>query len=243
MAPRARVFTIGNAREKISEKLRKAAGKGAATFVTASAAPEKRAVFDQAVGEMISEKRVVLNSSTAKPKYYLPEFAPSPSKAAEKIEQFAAIQHPLVLALAGFKKALAADEKPFLAEAIQSLEAEKRLLQLRCGRSLVFAHADSLRAMLGISAGSGPARSVDPATMREAYLALVRRTGFPDVEISALQRETGIDMAALKAWLLAEREQGRANLYLGDWSLADERKRAGAIELRGERYLLVRLEE
>jgi hypothetical protein len=48
-------------------------------------------------------------------------------------------------------------------------------------------------------------------------------------------------MEALKSWLLAEHQHGRAVFGLGDWSLADAETRAGLIELRGDRYLFVRL--
>src|SRR5260221_4040307 len=97
--------------------------------------------------------------------------------------------------------------------------------------------------MLGTPApGDAIAWNVSDSTVRRSYEDLVRLAGFPDVEIATLQRQSGVPMAALKEWLLAEHQGGRAIFGIGDWSLADEATRAGVIELRGDRYLLVRLE-
>ncbi len=68
--------------------------------------------------------------------------------------------------------------------------------------------------------------------------------GFPDVKISALQHALGPSGAtALAAHLTALWREGRATLSLGDWSLASEETRAAAVELDGEKYLLVRLDD
>lgn len=68
--------------------------------------------------------------------------------------------------------------------------------------------------------------------------------GLPDVKISAL----GLALAPVEAAGLADRlralwREGRVTLSLGDWSLADEATRRAAVELAGERYLLVRMEQ
>jgi hypothetical protein len=88
-----------------------------------------------------------------------------------------------------------------------------------------------------------PPEEIDSDRIREAYRALADQSGFTSVKIAALQREAGTTLVALQQWLLAEYQQGRAVLSFGDWSLSDEATRAAAIELRGERYLLVKLLE
>ncbi len=89
-----------------------------------------------------------------------------------------------------------------------------------------------------------PAESADDpddATLFLAYTRLVRESGgFPDVKIAHLRSATG--HAPLAGRLIALWREGRATLSLGDWSLADETTRAAAVELDGEKYLLVRLD-
>jgi hypothetical protein len=147
-----------------------------------------------------------------------------------------------LLALADFKKALAAHEKALLAEAVQWLSEDRRLVRLVRGKVFVFAHAASLRAALFQNHADSKPEEIDRQKVREAYHALTMKTGFPAVEIAALQRESGAEMVALKTWLMGEHRNGRAVFALGDWSLADDTMRRGAVELRGDRHLLVRLE-
>ena len=256
MPSRKPSLTAEQARTKIADKLRKAGDKGVTGFVTAKTSSEQQALYAEVLGEMLASASVARISGGPKPKYFAREFAPNAARAGAKIEQYAALKHPLLLAPAGLKKALSPVEKPFLAEAIQRLQSDLRLIRLRYGKAFVYAHADSLRAVLGTAISHvAPASAtpeppllhpasvtgLDPRKVREGYRSLVGRTGFPDVEIAALHREAGGTLSDFKAWLLAELHAGRADLYLGDWSLADEATRAAAIEAGGERYLLVRL--
>jgi len=86
-----------------------------------------------------------------------------------------------------------------------------------------------------------------PELSREQVLAAYRKVkacvGFSNVEICEILKELGVKMTMLKAFLLEESRQGRAVLSLGDWSLSSEETRAAAIEIQGNRYLLVRLNE
>ncbi|MEI9894856.1 MAG: hypothetical protein WDN28_13470 [Chthoniobacter sp.] len=240
MASSVRNLTPEEARRKITEKLRKGGTKGAGSPVTPKMPADKRIVFEQALEEMAATGLIVALPTATKPKYFLREFAPSAETAAVKIERYAESKHPTLLAQTQLKTALSPIEKPFLVQAIQALESQVRLIRLLRGKAFVFAHADSLRAALGVTT---KAPIFDPQAVRRAYHTLVTRTGFRDVEIAALQRESGAPLAELKEWLQAEHHDGRADFYFGDWSLSDAQTREGAIELRGERYLLVRLEE
>ncbi len=61
-----------------------------------------------------------------------------------------------------------------------------------------------------------------------------------NVNISALQERSGIDMETLKEYLLLASREGWAVLGTGDWSLSSDAVRAGAVQLRGEPHLMVR---
>ena len=100
----------------------------------------------------------------------------------------------------------------------------------------------SIAQTVTASSPESPPSEISADTIRRTYHDLVRLSGFPDVEIAALQRHAGVPMGALKDWLLTEHQHGRATFSTGDWSLASETVRAGVIDMRGERYLLVHLE-
>jgi hypothetical protein len=236
-------FTLEAARAEVLAKMSKAGAKGATSPVTAKTQEPKRSLYGQALDALEAESAIYVDRSKAKPKYFACEHAPSVPRAAGKMEQLAARQHPALLTAPELKKALNANEKTLAAKAVESLEADRRLVKLIRKTSSVYAHGDSLRAMLGAGLQAEvPLAKVSGGAVRQSYENLVRLTGFPDVEIAALQRQSGVSMAALKDWLLAEHRAGRAIFGLGDWSLADEATRAGVIDLRGDRYLLVRLE-
>lgn len=93
---------------------------------------------------------------------------------------------------------------------------------------------------------------VDPAAaatslteLLAAYKRAVRVSGgFPDVKISTLRASlAGESAGSLDQRLRTLWSGGLVTLSLGDWSLASEEMRAAAIELDGERYLLVRFED
>jgi hypothetical protein len=236
-------YTLDQARQDVLEKLRGAGAKGGSP--PAAKTEPKRSLLLQAVEELETERAIFADRTVKKPKFFLIEFAPTAESVAGKIEQLAALKHPELLGLPELKKAAKKLEQTFFAEAIQQLESSRRLLKLRRKTAALYAHGESLRGALGEARNSAPSSSAPFAeqAVRKAYRELLRDTGFPDVEISALQAATGAPMEPLKEWLRAEHRHGRAVFGLGDWSLASEQARAGVIELRGDRYLVVRLEE
>ncbi|HEY3899960.1 MAG TPA: hypothetical protein VGM54_15235 [Chthoniobacter sp.] len=241
-------FTLETARAELLAKVIKAGAKGANSPVTAATKEPKRSLFTQALETLEAEGKIYVDRSKTKPKYLSIEYAPSIEGAATRMEQLAARLHPALLTLPELKKALSKSELAMAGEALIALETDRRLVRLLRKSSAVYACGNSLRAMLGIDSQRQlppvelPSREISGEAIRRTYGDLVRLTGFPDVQISTLQHHAGVPMDALKGWLLTEHQNRRAIFSTGDWSLANDAVRAGVIDMRGERYLLVRLE-
>ncbi len=175
------------------------------------------------------------------------EHAPTPEAVAARLLALAPRgELPALWSRAELARRLTAAERPALDAALARLQADRQVLALRQGKSAVWVFAGPLRGWLDGSAvveeAAGP---LERATLDNAYQQLVRESGgFPDVKISALKAALGPAAAGgtLAAELVACWRRGEGTLSLGDWSLASEETRAAAVELNGEKYLLVRLE-
>ena len=245
-------------REAILAKLRKAGAKGAAAFSGAKASSTARAALEREAAALESEGAIVIDRHGAKRKYYLKEFARKLEPVCARLEEFAAAKYPQALSESEFKKALAKEEKDLFDRALYWLEGQREIVRLRHGKIILFASARGFRQSLGGELSEIPvadslpesavitepitsSEDIDAGRFHEAYRLLAEQSGFPSVKIAALRRESGASLAGVHRWLLDEYRQGRAVFSFGDWSLSDEATRAGAIELRGERYLLVKL--
>ena len=170
--------------------------------------------------------------------------------AARLVGLFAAEEWPALWKEGELKRRLAAAERPLVAAALARLQEERQVLALRQGKSVFYLFAGPLRGWLDHAPGGRGTESrvveaaVEPGELFAVYARLVRASGgFPDVKIAALLATLDPASAeALSARLTDLWREGRATLSQGDWSLADEATRAAAVELQGERYLLVRLE-
>jgi hypothetical protein len=232
-------LNLETARAKALGKITKAGAKGATSPATAKTGEPDRSLYAQALSELEAERVIFADRSKTAAKYFLIEFAPNSAGVADKMDRAAAIKHPTLLTAKDLEKGLSKLELACSREALATLESNRRLVRLLKGASVVFAHGDSLRAVLGVApTAAATTTSVPSEAIRDSYANLVRLYGFPGVEIAALQSQSGVSMAALKEWLLEEHRAGRVVFGLGDWSLADETTRAGVIELRGDRYLL-----
>jgi hypothetical protein len=136
------------------------------------------------------------------------------------------------------KLGLTKDEVPLLATALRSLGERGSLtaLEYPAAKPVTL----YLAATTAAPAAPPAPPAFSPARVRDAYQALMRRSGFPAVSISRLASEAGAGLEALKAFLREEYTAGRIVLSLGDWSIASEEDRRGVIELHGQRYLQVR---
>ncbi len=155
---------------------------------------------------------------------------------------------------AELRRKLPAHEQSLLGTALDHLQEARQIVPLRHGRNAFVAFAGPVRVWLeddvadAAPAVDSPASvpvetagDLDDAELFFAYSRVVRESGgFPDVKIAGLQRVAG--KGPLAGRLVALWREGRATFSLGDWSLADETTRAAAVELDGEKYLLVRLD-
>ncbi len=147
---------------------------------------------------------------------------------------------PTLWSRAELSRRLTPAERPQLDAALTRLQEDRQLLGLSQGKGMYYVFAGPMRGWL-----AGSAMVAAPPLLGETYRRLVRESGgFPDVKISALRAALDPTAAGtLAAELVAAWRRGDATLSLGDWSLASEETRAAAVELDGEKYLLVRFEE
>ncbi|HEV7402930.1 MAG TPA: hypothetical protein VGO11_08395 [Chthoniobacteraceae bacterium] len=241
----AREPSADEVRELILAKVQAAGAGGAPSLHGAKVSDTVRALFVAAVESLEAAEQVFVDRRKAKPRFYAwavrPVF-PSAESVAEELLAFAATRFPVLTGAADFKKLLAKDKEKAAvqADAIARLVEQKRLLAFTHAggkkQTPLYVAATSVRELLG---GETPL----PADIPAAYAELVRRTGFPAVMLSELQRESGVDLPTLHRWARGEHQAGRVVLSLGDWSLASAAQRAAVLEIYGERYLQVRLLE
>lgn len=238
-AKAARPFTVDDARASALEKALRAGTKGVLSFFPPKTPEEKKAVWVAAVEALEREGAIIADRRNAKARFFAREHAPVfPTAESVALKLAAAAREMELLSAADLKKALGREEKSLFLEALDRALAEKRLLEMRRKASVFYVGAEGLRTALG---GAARRDAFSPERVRELYAELVRSSGFPDVPISALQQASGAGKAELEAWIRQEHLQGRIVLSLGDWSLADEARRAAAVEIGGDRYLYLRL--
>jgi hypothetical protein len=260
-----KTFSVEQARAQIVAKLEKAGAKGALSPVTAKTAPQKLAALERALAELEAAHEIFVDRRKPKERYYFWAVRPpipTRESVAAALEAFAEREFPRLLSPADLKDALGKDKEAqsFIFRAFELLAAERRLIVLRYQPSKkktveLYAHLESLRKALDPVASTSLKEITAPSTdatltappplspefIHVAYQTIAEQTGFPAVPISSLQQGCAVPLDALKSWLVEEYKNGRAVLSSGDWSLADETKRAAAVEINGERYLLVRL--
>jgi hypothetical protein len=120
---------------------------------------------------------------------------------------------------------------------------------IKVGGSNCVALATNLKALLRDDA-KPKARSVEAATrvrsfdtdvVVRAYEHLSAERRSPNVIVAELQRESGVELAALQGWLLAECRAHRAVPLLGEPAHATPEQLAAALRVEGRPHLYVRL--
>ena len=213
-----------------------------------------------ALASLVADRRAALLGTGATARYFLAEHVPTTAMVAARLLALGAFTAgvlntpPTLWKEAEFRRKLPAHERPLLGDALALLQARRQIVPLRHGKLPFLAFAGPLRVWLEDDVADmppavpvpdlAPAEADDDldAALFFAYTRLVVESGgFPDVKIAGLRRAVG-DPPSLGGRLVALWREGRATLSLGDWSLADETTRAAAVELDGEKYLLVRLD-
>ena len=211
-----------------------------------------------ALAGLVADGRAVKLGAGAAARHFLMEHAPTATSVAARLLAVGAFAPgvlntpPTLWKEAELHRKLPAHERPLLGEALAHLRAQRQAVPLRHGRNTFLAFAGPLRVWLEDDVADAaapvpaPAEAAgdtpDDAALFAAYARLVRESGgFPDVKIAHLQRVAGGTPLADR--LAALWREGRATLSLGDWSLADEEARGATVELDGEKYLLVRLDD
>lgn len=87
-------------------------------------------------------------------------------------------------------------------------------------------------------AESGQVAPEIDSKIKSAYEDIVGNSGFIDVNISELQKRTGLPMEEVQNWVRKQSREGNAVPSRGDWSLSSEEVRKGGIEIgQGENFL------
>ena len=213
-----------------------------------------------ALAALVADRHAAGLGTGAAARYFLAENVPTAATVAARLLALGAFTAgalntpPTLWKEAEFRRKLPAHERSLLGDAVAHLQARRQIVPLRHGKNTFLAFAGPLRVWLEEEMADAPPAVPVPdlvpaeadddldAALFFAYARLVHESGgFPDVKIARLRRAVG-DPASLADRLVALWREGRATLSFGDWSLADEATRAAAVELAGEKYLLVRLD-
>lgn len=223
-------------------RLRQAGGRGATLAQLGS-----RKIGDprhRAVRALVGEGAIIIFGDGRDSVAVVANRAPTSESVSKKVEARAAMKRGHVVGRVEMATWCTAPECFLLDGAVRSLVSARRLVPLKHGDEMLYAHVDSFsapRARTGaVEAAARPA-SDSRFRITEAYRRLVERDGFGDVVIAELLREAGIEKDELTALLLEESRCGRAHLGRGDWSLADESTRHAAVIVADEPHLRVRL--
>ncbi len=199
----------------------------------------------EALATLIARREVLNVGARKKPRYALARLCDPLDLARIAIEEKAVPGCAMLFS----KQELADGCSPAAEEefdaALAELVREGRLICAERGKAVYYLHKAALDPLTSADARWHAATSRATSTLavdriQHAYREIAWDTGFSDVTISELQRRAGVQLDALKRWLLEESRAGRVLPTRGDWSLADTDSRAAAIDIAGEPHLRVR---
>jgi hypothetical protein len=130
--------------------------------------------------------------------------------------------------------------------------SQRDAFPVQVGKASFVALAEGLRALVGVAtpprgkdAGVPRSRRAPPSLDRRsvvrAYEQLSRKRRSPNIIVSELQRESGVELATLQGWLLGECLAHRAVPLLGEPAHATAEQLAAALVVEGRPHLYVRL--
>ena len=242
-------------KEKILQKL--AAAGPAGLTKSKLGVKNPRSAAGRALKELEKDRQIANLGSVKKTWYVLNEHFKPLEIACERIETAAlAVKPPKpdtteLLSRKDLEKGCTGEVHKKVEEALDRLARQRTLLKMRRGRTVYFVHTESLRHLVQPAAPASPdvPREVQPSAalnrglVMQAYQRVSRRTGYSSISIYELQQESRLPLDQIKAFILEESRNGNAVLSLGDWSLSSEAARSAAVDIRGDRYLLVRFKD
>lgn len=242
-------------KQGITDKLREAGAKGLTK--TQLGIKKTGSPKDSAVKSLEKEQKIANLETGNKTLYVLKEFYKPLEMAYNRVEK-AVLSKPGLFGKSSIvgecKKGCPGKVRKEIENAVEWLVKENKLLKLKYRNFFLYLHVSKIQSLLP-SVQPVSETQVAPQENKklpelnrervlEAYRKVRQRVGFSsNIEIYQLQQELGVPMDHLKAFLLEESRKGTAILNRGEWSIASEEVRSGAINLRGEPQLLVRFEE
>ncbi len=215
---------------------------------------DSRSAGGRALKELEKDRQVANLGSVKKTCYVLSEHFKPLEIARDRIEATArSLQSPkpdmvALLSRKDLEKGCLGEVGKKVDEALAWLVQENALLKMTRGRTVYFVHAESLTHLVQPAALASrdapqevqPTAALSRGLVMEAYQQVRQRLGYSNIPIYELQQESRIPLDQVKTLIMEESRRGNAVLSLGDWSLSSEAVRSAAIEIRGDRYLLVR---
>lgn len=152
--------------------------------------------------------------------YYAKEHAPSIEAAASKIEESIRNGGAKLLAKSKIEDGIKSPYNKFFKDAVRALVADRRIAELKAGRSTYLLHIDAVRQLFPGIGTTEPAKQIRPpdASFEEqvlhAYHALkAEQGGLSAVSIGKLIRRIGCSKESLHSLLLEEARAGNADLH------------------------------
>lgn len=230
--------TIEQCKTEIIDRLTSADGEG----LLGSKLSLRQRHYKQAMEELLGAGEVVVLNVTKKTRIYLlSKFAPSLEDVYNKIDSKLSEKTGILFTQREMKslclKCCSKPESIYISEAIRYLIGENRMIPVKRRNSTYYLHSAYLKQFISVWE-----RSAIPQKERvfEAYQRLSRQSGWQDIWLSDLYRESGVEIGGLKSLLKEESHMGRVVLSRGDWSLASDEERMAAVYIDGEPFLFVR---
>ncbi len=202
--------------------------------------------YDKKLKELMAEKKVVTYGTFKKSNVYvLAEFFNPMEWASELILKITEDRKNKVISISELKDEIIAPSvvKLKAGMAVDWLIKEGGLLLLKHSGKNLYINTNFIK-QIAESSGTEKGKTSNKYYITlekalKAYKEMTTHTGFQNVYISELQRKLNIPMDELKNFLVEQSRNGNVILAIGDWSIADDKARAGAINMLGSRHLLV----
>ena len=157
-----------------------------------------------------------------------------------------------------YVKSLPSGLRKLIKSAVAELKKDRRVVPIKAGNGKYFVYVDAFAEYLPTAPMNGHVtmatrpspgdsaerlRTLNIPAIRTAYRNLTARSHLPDVLIHDLHQHSGTDLGALQDWLIRECQAHRAIPAYGEPTAVSDDARQAALQIGGESFLLVRLQE